>query len=126
MELDDFRSEANFETNVTMYRKYIALALNENEDNPPIARVNASRAADRLLTVSGVRASFAFCRIGDSVHISARSQGKINVQLILEKVGGGGHFDSAGAQIKGVDVSEAALRVREAIDQYYAENHSAR
>ncbi|MBR6744411.1 MAG: DHH family phosphoesterase [Clostridia bacterium] len=126
MELDDFRSEANFETNVTMYRKYIALALNENEDNPPIARVNASRAADRLLTVSGVRASFAFCRIGDSVHISARSQGKINVQLILEKVGGGGHFDSAGAQIKGVDVSEASLRVREAIDQYYAENHSAR
>ncbi len=123
MELEDFRSEASFETNVTMYRSFIALALNENEDNPPIARVNASRAADRLLTVSGVKASFALCRIGDSVHISARSQGKINVQLILEKIGGGGHFDAAGAQIKGYTVSNAATLLRQAIDEYFAENH---
>ena len=57
MELEDFRSEASFETNVVMYRSFIALALNENEDNPPIARVNASRAADRLLSVDGVMLS---------------------------------------------------------------------
>ena len=126
MELDDFRSEANFETNVVMYRSFIALALNENEDNPPIARVNASRAADRLLTVSGVRASFALCRIGDSVHISARSQGKINVQLILEKIGGGGHFDSAGAQLKGLTIPNAVSILRQAIDEYFIENHSVR
>jgi c-di-AMP phosphodiesterase-like protein len=126
MELEDFRSEASFETNVVMYRSFIALALNENEDNPPIARVNASRAADRLLSVSGVRASFALCRIGDSVHISARSQGKINVQLILEKIGGGGHFDSAGAQLKGSTVSNAVSLLREAIDEYFVENHSVK
>ena len=126
MELDDFRSEASFETNVVMYRSNIALALNENEDNPPIARVNASRAADKLLSVSGVKASFALCRIGDSVHISARSQGKINVQLILEKVGGGGHFDSAGAQMKGSTVSNAVCLLREAIDEYFDENHPVR
>jgi c-di-AMP phosphodiesterase-like protein len=126
MELEDFRSEASFETNVVMYRSFIALALNENEDNPPIARVNASRAADRLLSVSGVRASFALCRIGDSVHISARSQGKINVQLILEKMGGGGHFDSAGAQLKGSTVSNAVSLLREAIDEYFVENHSVK
>jgi c-di-AMP phosphodiesterase-like protein len=125
MELDDFRSEASFETNVVMYRSFIALALNENEDNPPIARVNASRAADRLLTVAGVKASFALCRIGDSVHISARSQGKINVQLILEKIGGGGHFDSAGAQMKDSTVANAVSMLRAAIDEYFLENHSA-
>ena len=126
MELEDFRSEASFETNVVMYRSDMALALNENDDNPPIARVNASRAADRLLTVEGVKASFALCRIGDSVHISARSQGKINVQLILEKVGGGGHFDSAGAQLKGSTVHEAVAVLRAAIDEYLLENHSVR
>ena len=126
MELEDFRSEASFETNVVMYRSFIALALNENEDNPPIARVNASRAADRLLSVSGVKASFALCRIGDSVHISARSQGKINVQLILEKIGGGGHFDAAGAQMKGSTISNAVSLLRQAIDEYFVENHSAR
>ena len=123
MELEDFRSEASFETNVVMYRSSIALALNENEDNPPIARVNASRAADRLLSVDGVKASFALCRIGDSVHISARSQGKINVQLILEKIGGGGHFDSAGAQLKGSTVPNAVSLLRAAIDEYFLENH---
>ena len=126
MELEDFRSEASFETNVVMYRSSLALALNENEDNPPIARVNASRAADRLLTVDGVKASFALCCIGDSVHISARSQGKINVQLILEKIGGGGHFDSAGAQLKGYTIHNAVSVLRAAIDEYFAENHSGR
>lgn len=123
MELEDFRSEASFETNVIIHKASIALAINRNEDNPPIARVNASRAADRLLTVSGVKASFALCRIGDSVHISGRSQGKINVQLILEKLGGGGHFDSAGAQIKNATIEEAEQFLYVAIDEYFVENH---
>ena len=123
MELDDFRSEASFETNVIIHKASIALAINRNEDNPPIARVNASRAADRLLNVSGVKASFALCRIGDSVQISGRSQGKINVQLILEKMGGGGHFDSAGAQVKNATIAEAEQLLYAAIDEYFVENH---
>ncbi|MBE6665495.1 MAG: hypothetical protein E7603_04620 [Ruminococcaceae bacterium] len=123
MDLEDFRSEASFETNVTIHKASIALAINRNEDNPPIARVNASRAADRLLNVSGVKASFALCRIGGCVHISARSQGKINVQLILEKLGGGGHFDSAGAQIKNATIAEAKKLLDNAIEEYYIENH---
>ena len=123
MDLDDFRSEASFETNVIIHKASIALAINRNEDNPPIARVNASRAADRLLNVSGIKASFALCRIGDSVHISGRSQGKINVQLILEKLGGGGHFDSAGAQIKNATIEEAEQFLYVAIDEYFVENH---
>ncbi len=120
MELEDFRSEASFETNVTI-QNAIALAVNRNENNPPIARVNASRAADRLLNVSGVKASFALCKIGDSVHISGRSQGKINVQLILEKLGGGGHFDSAGAQIKNSGIAEAEILLKTAINEYMNE-----
>ena len=126
MEIEDFVSEASFENNVVVYKSVIAIALNDREDNPPIARVNAARAADRLLNVEGVLASFALCRISDSVHISARSQGNINVQLILEKMGGGGHFDSAGAQMKSSTVANALTMLRAAIDEYFVENEKTK
>ncbi len=122
MEIEDFLSEASFESNVVIYKSAIAIALNEEEDASPAVRVNAARAADRLLNVEGVMASFALCHVGDTVHISARSQSRINVQLILEKMGGGGHFDSAAAQMKGSTVANALTALRTAIDEYLAEN----
>jgi c-di-AMP phosphodiesterase-like protein len=122
MEIDDFLSEASFESNVVIYKSVIAIALNEDDSNSPAVRINAARAADRLLNVEGVMAAFALCRIGDTVHISARSQSQINVQLILEKMGGGGHFDSAAAQMKSYTVASALTSLRAAIDEYLAEN----
>lgn len=122
MDIEDFLSEAKFESNVVIYKSVIAIALNDRDENTNISRVNAARAADRLLGVEGVLAAFALCRIGNTVHISARSQGKINVQLILEKMGGGGHFDSAGAQMKSSSVANALTMLRAAIDEYLTEN----
>lgn len=124
IEFDDFRSEVGFETNLQIYRDHIMIALNENENNPPSARINAARAADRLLNVEHVEASFALCRIGETVYISARSQGTINVQLILEKMGGGGHFDSAGAQMKDSTVGSVLPLLRAAIDESLAEQQT--
>ena len=120
--LKDFISEAKFESNVVTYKSVIAIALNENDTNSSLVRVNAAKAADRMLSVSGVYAAFALCRSGDTVHISARSEGKINVQRILEKMGGGGHFDSAGAQVTGSSVQQALVSLRSAIDEYFEEN----
>ncbi len=122
MDIEDFLSEASFESNVVIYKSVIAIALNEDENSSPGVRINAARAADRLLGVEGVMAAFALCRVGDTVHISARSQSKINVQLILEKMGGGGHFDSAAVQVKGSTVAGALTSLRGAIDEYLAEN----
>ena len=122
MNIEDFLSEAKFESNVVIYKSVIAIALNDSDDNTPLCRINAARAADRLLGVDGVLAAFALCRIGDTVHISARSQGRINVQLILEKMGGGGHFDSAGAQMKSYSVENTLTMLRSSIDEYLAEN----
>ncbi len=124
MDIDDFLSEASFESNVAVYKSTIAIALNERDDNSPAVRVNAARAADRLLNVEGIGAAFTLCRIGDTVFISARSQSKINVQLIVEKLGGGGHFDSAAAQLKNETVESASALLLEAIEAYCSENEA--
>jgi c-di-AMP phosphodiesterase-like protein len=71
-----------------------------------------------MLTLKGVEASFTIVRIGEEIHISGRSNGKINVQLILERIGGGGHFDIAGAQIKSETVMNVLEALKNSIDDY--------
>ncbi|MBR5868995.1 MAG: DHH family phosphoesterase [Clostridia bacterium] len=80
--------------------------------------VVAAQAADELLSVVGVRASFVLFPAGNQVRISARSLGEINVQLILERLGGGGHLTAAGCQINGVSLDKAYAMLTEAIDNY--------
>ena len=116
-ELGDFIREAKFESNVVIYRDNLAIALSES-DGTPKDRVAAAKAADKLLTLKGVKASFALIRIDDTVHISARSAGQINVQLILEKLDGGGHFDVAGAQVENISMQDALVMLKGAIDEY--------
>lgn len=83
-------------------------------------RIVAPQAADELLGVSGVDASFVLFRIGnDEISVSCRSLGAINVQLIAEELGGGGHQTMAGAQFSGISMDEALERLKKAIDQYY-------
>lgn len=119
-DFDNFMSEAKFNTNITMYLDRIAITESDGSD-PEFDRVAAAKAADKLLTVRGVDASFALVSINNKIHISARSNGKINVQLILEKMGGGGHFDSAAAAISGSDMKSVLYRLKDAIDAYFAE-----
>ena len=81
-------------------------------------RIVASKAADKMLTLKGVDAAFTLVRIGDQIHISGRSNGQINVQLILEKLGGGGHFDVAGAQIISDSILVVLESLKSSIDNY--------
>ncbi len=78
----------------------------------------AAQAADSMLDIEGVRASFVVFRDGDGVRISGRSLGEINVQLIAEYMGGGGHAMAAAAQLGRTSVRDGAARLREAIDEY--------
>lgn len=82
-------------------------------------RIISAQAADELLTVSDVSASFVLFRTGDTANISARSMGKVNVQLIMEALGGGGHQTMAAAQLANTDLSEAQQLLKKAIDEYY-------
>jgi c-di-AMP phosphodiesterase-like protein len=116
-EFDSYLAEAKFGSDVITYRQRIAITKSDGTDSPA-DRVAAAKAADKLLTVRGIDAAFALVSIGESVNISARSNGKINVQIILEGLGGGGHFDAAGAQMNSIGMREASERLKEAIDSY--------
>ena len=90
-------------------------AISEPLDN---IRVVAAQAADELLEIAGVQASFVLYKIGSGVNISARSMGEVNVQLVLEALGGGGHHTMAGAQLDEIALSDAVRLVKGAIDRY--------
>lgn len=119
-DLTDLIREAAFESNVIIYRGSLAIAQG-GSDGAPKDRIAAAKAADKLLSVDGIAASFVVCAMDQVIHISARSAGKINVQLILEKLGGGGHFDSAATQLRNITVKEALEQLRAAIDSYLDE-----
>jgi c-di-AMP phosphodiesterase-like protein len=87
----------------------------------PKAPLIVAQAADALLTIRGIIASFVVSRVDDNVVISGRSSGDVNVQLILESLGGGGHATIAAVKLAGVDVAEAVSRLKKAIKKYMKE-----
>ena len=95
----------------------IAVAAVEKE----IDRVTAAKTADELLTLSGIHASFVLFKNGTGVNLSARSLGEINVQFIMEKLGGGGNSTTAGGQVADASVDEVRARLLNAIDEYMEE-----
>lgn len=116
---EDLEKEARFNSNITIYRKHVAIAACDGQDLDPSYRIAAAKVADALLGVKGITTSFALAKIDDTVYISARSDGMVNVQMILEKFHGGGHFDVAGAQIEGGSVGAIVEQLRESIDEYF-------
>ncbi len=114
---EDYISESQFGSAAKIYRDCIAIAgaVGTGSSND---RILAAKAADKLLEVKNVSAAFTMILSGDDVNISARSDGSINVQLVLEQVGGGGHFDSAGACFANTTLETAEERIIEAIDTY--------
>ena len=98
-----------------LYRPEVAIAAL----NASTSRALAAQAADELLNISGITASFVLYPDGDQVMISARSIGEANVQVILEPLGGGGNTATAGAQIKGSTVKDVLDDLVRSIDQYY-------
>lgn len=116
-DFNDFSAEAKFNSNVMIYRDTIAITTSPGSGSGD-DRTAASKAADKLLTVKNVDASFALVPINNIIHISARSNGAVNVQLILEKLNGGGHFNIAGAQVPSKDMRETLERLKNAIDEY--------
>jgi len=93
-----------------------AISFDDAEDE--VTRIATSQAADELLNLEKVKASFVMCRIADGINISARSYGSVNVQLIMESLGGGGHRNMAACQIPTKDFDEAKETLKQAINEY--------
>ena len=97
----------------------IAIAIYDKKEKD--SSVICAKAADELLTISDITASFVIGRMGNKICISGRSIGDINVQIILEKLGGGGHITLAGAQVEGMTIEETKQELINRINEYFSE-----
>ena len=100
------------------------IAISTYDKVSPEANLICAKAADELLTISDITASFVLGNTGDKICISGRSIGDINVQIILEKLGGGGHITLAGAQVEGMTMEEARQELINRIHEYFSEIES--
>lgn len=114
--LDTYKIKAEILSTAITYKDCaIALAPDTESNN---IRVIASQAADEMMGVTNVQASFVLFQAGDVINISARSLGGLNVQLIMESLGGGGHFTMAATQLSNTTIEEAVEQLKTAIDGY--------
>jgi c-di-AMP phosphodiesterase-like protein len=114
-DLNQYVKRARIIMNTETYREKMAIAIGDPAED--YTQVQVAQAAEQLLTLSGIQASFVVAkRADDTILISARSLGDINVQSIMEKLGGGGHLTGAATQIEDISLKEAVVRLKEAID----------
>ena len=118
-DLESYNTIANIVKNVEIHNDTIAVAVYEEDDEN--SNLICAKAADELLTISDITASFVMAKMGEKVCISGRSIGDINVQLILEKMGGGGHITLAGAQLEGFSLEDARNELVIRINEYLLE-----
>ena len=116
--LDSYKQKSQLVSGAEIYKGCaVATSIWDSQD----LRVASAQAADELLSIQGVASSFVLYKSGSDVNISARSLGNVNVQLILEPFGGGGHFTMAGAQIKGKTIGDVRKSLLKEIDKSIGE-----
>ncbi|WZL79410.1 DHH family phosphoesterase [Eubacteriales bacterium mix99] len=118
-DMDTFVSRSETVKRATMIQQ--GIAMSECPPDTPNAQLIAAQAADSLLAIQGISASVVLCSTPEGIMISGRSFGSINMQLILEKLGGGGHLTMAGAQLGDISMEEARQRVMDAVEEYLKE-----
>ena len=120
-DLESYNEIAEIIKRAEIVEDSIAISVNNIEGKD--ANTICAKAADELLTISDINASFVLGNTGDKICISGRSIGDINVQVILEKLGGGGHMTLAGAQLEGVTIEEAKTELIIRINEYLTETN---
>ncbi len=116
----DYKARADAVSQAEIYRECFAFSTCKSEGLRSPTVVGA-QAANEMLNIDGVKASFVMTRYNGQIFISARSIDEVNVQLIMERMGGGGHINMAGCQLDGVTPEEAILKVQRVIDQMIEE-----
>ena len=119
-DLESFNKIANIVKKSEIINNSIAISTYDEEKSKEVS-VICAKAADELLTISDVNASFVLGDMGEKICISGRSIGDINVQVIMEKLGGGGHITLAGAQLEDITIEEAKQELILRINEYFTE-----
>ncbi len=114
----EYKKLASIQSGVSVFKSVYAITVYESDEGDDNSRVIAAKAADSLLGIEGIKASFVLTAVGEGIHISARSDGSVNVALILEKIGGGGHFNMAGARLENISMDNAVLELKDAIEKF--------
>ena len=114
--MEEYRSRTRIMSSTQIYRRCAVAGVAEPLDH---VKLVAPQAADELLNITDVDASFAIFEYEGGVSISARSMGAVNVQVIMEKLGGGGHQTMAATQMSGITFDEAYKKLLAAIDEFY-------
>ena len=120
-DLESYTVIADIVRNAEIVNDTIGISVYDEKDKN--ANLICAKAADELLTISNITASFVLGHMGYKICISGRSIGDINVQIILEKLGGGGHITLAGAQLEGLTMEEAKTELIIRINEYFTENN---
>ena len=118
-DLDSYNIIADIVKSAELINESIAISVYEEPGKD--ANTICAKAADELPTISNITASFVIGNTGDNICISGRSIGDINVQVILEKLGGGGHITLAGAQLDDMTLEEAKSELINRINEYFSE-----
>lgn len=113
-DMESYRAKAETVRRAEVYRKQFAIATCPNDVDSPT--VVAAQAANELLDISGIKASFVLTVYNGRIYLSARSIDEVNVQMVTEKLGGGGHINSAGAQFDHTDMNEVIKVLKVTID----------
>lgn len=111
----EYKAKADAVSQAEIYRNYYAISIcvNEEVQSPTII---GAQAANELLNIKGVRASFILTEYQNQIYVSARSIDEVNVQVIMERLGGGGHMNVAGCQMEGTSIAEAIVVIKNTID----------
>lgn len=119
-DLPEYHARAKAVARAEIFERKFAFAVSDSEgvDSPTVV---AAQTANELLNINEVMASFVFTQFGGKVYISARSIDEVNVQVVMEKLGGGGHISVAGAQFEDCDVPTAMGRVKNVLRQMIVE-----
>lgn len=118
-DMASYQAKAEAVRNAEVYSKEYAIAVCPSDIDSPT--VLAAQAANELLDISGIKASFVLTEYENKIYMSARSIDEVNVQIIAEKLGGGGHINSAGAQFDHTNMHEAVSALKETIDKMIEE-----
>lgn len=113
-----------FLKNVEIFRKNVAIAV-ASDDMPIVDRVTLAKVSDELISISGVELGVTIGHISENeIGMSARSLGAINCQIIMEKMGGGGHLNNAAAQARNMSIEDTVMKLKEAINSYMSEEEN--